>query len=82
MDKNIYFLVHVVLVKKSLHHVTRVIKGVKRLFLQFLPSFDLQKSILDDATVDIKMIVNLGQNLHFQILSIKGKFVICFRSTK
>ena len=39
----------VVLVKKSIYHVT---KGVKRLFFQLLISFDFMKSILDDAIVD------------------------------
>ena len=57
-DKKCLFLV--VLVKKSIYHVT---KGVKRLFFffQFLVSFDFLKSILDDATVDIKMVVKFGQ---------------------
>ena len=36
----------VVLVKKSIYHVT---KGVKRSFFQLLVSFDFLKSILDDA---------------------------------
>ena len=39
--------------KKCIYHVT---KSVKRLFLQFLLSFDFQKSILDDAIEDIKTI--------------------------
>ena len=55
-DKKCLFLV--VLVKKSIYHVT---KGVKRLFFQLLVSFDFLKSILDDAIVDIKMIVKFWQ---------------------
>ena len=51
------YLFSVVLVKKSIYHVT---KGVKRLFFQLLVSFDFLKSILDDAIVDIKMIVKFG----------------------
>ena len=47
----------IVLVKNSIHHVT---KGVKRLFFQLLVSFDFLKSILDDAIVDIKMIFKFG----------------------
>ena len=54
-NKNCLFLV--VLVKKNIYHVT---KGVKRLFFQLLVSFDFQKSILDDAIVDIKMIFKFG----------------------
>ena len=50
-------LVLVVLVKKSIYHVT---KGMKRLFFQLLVSFDFLKSILDDATVDIKMTFKFG----------------------
>ena len=54
-DKKCLFLV--VLVKKSIYHVT---KGVKRLFFQLLVSFDFLKSILDDAMVDIKMTFKFG----------------------
>ena len=54
-DQKCLFLV--VLVKKSIYHVT---KGVKRLFFQLLVSFDFLKSILDDAIVDIKMIFEFG----------------------
>ena len=54
-DKKCLFLV--VLVKKSIYHVT---KGVKRLFYQLLVSFDFLKSILDDAMVDIKMTFKFG----------------------
>ena len=54
-DKKCPFLV--VLVKKSIYHVT---KGVKRLFFQLLVSFDFLKSILDDAIIDIKMIFKFG----------------------
>ena len=54
-DKKCLFLV--VLVKKSIYHVT---KGVKRLFFQLLVSFDFLKSILDDAIVDIKMTFKFG----------------------
>ena len=54
-DKKYLFLV--VLVKKSIYHVT---KDVKRLFFQLLVSFDFLKSILDDAIVDIKMTFKFG----------------------
>ena len=54
-DKKFVFLV--VLVKKSIYHVT---KGMKRLFFQLLVSFDFLKSILDDAMVDIKMTFKFG----------------------
>ena len=54
-DKKCLFLV--VLVKKSIYYVT---KGMKRLFFQLLVSFDLLKSILDDAMVDIKMTLKFG----------------------
>ena len=54
-DKKCLFLV--VLVKKSIYHVT---KGMKRLFFQLLVSFDFLKSILDDAMVDIKMTFKFG----------------------
>ena len=54
-DKKCLFLV--VLVKKSIYHVT---KGVKRLFFQLLVSFDFLKPILDDAIVDIRMIFKFG----------------------
>ena len=54
-DKKCLFLV--VLVKKSIYHVT---KSVKRLFFQLLVSFDFVKSILDDAVVDIKMTFKFG----------------------
>ena len=48
----------------SIHHVT---KNVKRLFLGllFLLSFDILKSILDDAIVDIKMILKFGPKSSF-----------------
>ena len=54
-DKKCLFLV--VLVKKSIYHVT---KGMKRLFFQLLVSFDFLKSILDGAMVDIKMTFKFG----------------------
>ena len=54
-DKKYLFLV--VLVKKSVYHVT---KGVKRLFFQLLVRFDFLKSILNDAILDIKMISKFG----------------------
>ena len=54
-DKKCLFLV--VLVKKSIYHVT---KGLKRLFFQLLVSFDFLKPILDDVIVDIKMIFKFG----------------------
>ena len=50
-DKQCLFLV--VLVKKSIYHVT---KGVKRLFFQLLVSFDFLKLILDDGILDRKVI--------------------------
>ena len=43
----------------------------EEIFLQFCVSFNFVKSIKDDAIVDITM-----------MLSIKGQFVICFRSAK
>ena len=55
LTKKCLFLV--VLVKKSIYHVT---KGVKRLFFQLLVSFDFLKSILNDAMVDIKMTFKFG----------------------
>ena len=55
LTKKSLFLV--ILVKKSIYHVT---KGVKRLFFQLLISFDFMKLIQDDAIVDIKMIFNFG----------------------
>ena len=63
----------VVLVEKSIHGIT---KGVQSLFLHYLLSFYLLKSILDEATVDIKMIVQFGPNHHFKILSIKGNLLL------
>ena len=47
----------VVLVKKSIYHVT---KHIKRLFFQLLVSFDFLKSILDDVIVDINIIFGFG----------------------
>ena len=47
---------------KSIYHVT---KGVKRLFLQLLVSYDFLKLILDDAIVDIKLISKFGLKTSF-----------------
>ena len=55
LTKKVYFWWF--LVKKSINHAT---KGVKRLFIQLLVSFDFLKSILDDAILDIKWYLNLG----------------------
>ena len=55
LDKKCQFIV--VLIKKSIYHVT---KGVKRLFFQLLVSFNFRKSILDDVILYIEMIFKFG----------------------
>ena len=51
------------MVKKSIYHVT---KGVKSFFFfQLLVSFDFLQSILDDAIVDIKMVLKFELKTKF-----------------
>ena len=51
---------------------------MRRLFLQFLVCADFKKSILDDAIVDIKLIVKVGLHTLFLDAFYKTKVNLLF----